>query len=165
MTKEEKHLYNKQYNVSHPGYFHAYYLVQKDDPAFIIKSRQNSLAWHRNNPDAVKRDNEKFRAENPDYLRTWQKTPAGRACQTRVNHRRRALGEIDMTAFYLRCDLLVWKCQLCGKNLYPDTVSIDHIVPVSKGGTNDIENLQPLCLSCNHKKATKPMALMLQTMS
>lgn len=33
---------------------------------------------------------------------------------------------------------------------YPLTV--DHIIPKSKGGTNDLENLQPMCAKCNFKK-------------
>ena len=39
-------------------------------------------------------------------------------------------------------------CVKCGKPA--DT--IDHIVPVSRGGTNDTSNLQPLCRSCNQHK-------------
>ena len=50
------------------------------------------------------------------------------------------------------------KCSLCGKKsgkLFKNKMSIDHIIPLSKGGTNDISNLQPLCVGCNAKKWNK----------
>lgn len=46
------------------------------------------------------------------------------------------------------------RCAMCGKNPTEDAVKlvIDHIVPLEWGGTNDPENLQPLCTDCNEGK-------------
>jgi 5-methylcytosine-specific restriction endonuclease McrA len=44
------------------------------------------------------------------------------------------------------------KCLRCG---LVKKLSMDHIIPLSKGGSNYITNIQPLCKSCNSKKATE----------
>lgn len=31
-------------------------------------------------------------------------------------------------------------------------LEVDHVVPISKGGTNDLDNLQTLCEPCNQAK-------------
>ena len=41
------------------------------------------------------------------------------------------------------------------KKLYPHSASLDHIIPLSKGGTNKESNLTTCCISCNCKKGTK----------
>lgn len=43
-------------------------------------------------------------------------------------------------------------CLCCGKN---KKLTMDHIVPLSSGGKHSIDNIQPLCISCNSKKGVK----------
>lgn len=43
-------------------------------------------------------------------------------------------------------------CLSCGA---VDDITLDHVVPVSKGGKNTLDNLQPLCRRCNTIKHDK----------
>jgi len=45
-----------------------------------------------------------------------------------------------------------YQCQSCGKTTVETNLSIDHIIPLARGGQNDISNLQTLCLTCNQQK-------------
>jgi hypothetical protein len=53
-----------------------------------------------------------------------------------------------------------WRCFYCGKpvneNVEPiwDSLTKDHLIPLSRGGSDDIGNLVPACFNCNRLKGT-----------
>ena len=143
-TPERKE-YSKEWECAHRGRAAVYYASHKET---IDQQR-------------LERD-KKNRVVLLERQRRWGQTPVGKLCRKIANARtkavRRALGPIDMKGFAAKCADFQWVCQLCGKILTPETVTIDHIVPVVKGGTNVLENLQPLCMHCNSLKRDKPMS-------
>jgi hypothetical protein len=48
-----------------------------------------------------------------------------------------------------------YRCQKCGKHQIEANLEIDHIIPVSKGGKTEYNNLQTLCHRCNKEKGNK----------
>lgn len=81
-----------------------------------------------------------------------------RSDMRKKHHRKRAAGEVTIT----RQELLLRDGGVCGickgkinpqlSHPHPMSMSVDHITPVSLGGTNESINLQSAHLGCNSKK-------------
>ena len=55
-----------------------------------------------------------------------------------------------------------WRCQICGQAVDPksprysyNVPSIDHIIPIARGGEHSRANVQTACLGCNVRKGAK----------
>lgn len=90
----------------------------------------------------------------PLYMRTasvpfeWIIKDAADRAGVRPN-RRGSLSKDLRNRVYNRCGKV---CAKCGTD---KRLQVDHIVPVSKGGSDSMSNLQVLCQPCNLKKGTK----------
>ena len=76
---------------------------------------------------------------------------------TAARHRRRARaldaeGSFTAAEFIALCEHYNNRCVCCGAE---GSLTPDHVVPLSRGGSNDISNIQPLCGQCNSTKGIK----------
>ena len=72
----------------------------------------------------------------------------------RYHAKRRAVsGNFTIAEWNLLLVIFAFRCAYCWQKGLK--LGIDHVVPVSKGGTSFIENVLPSCLSCNSRKGNK----------
>lgn len=64
--------------------------------------------------------------------------------------KRRAFSDYEKKTVYAKAN---GKCAICGKPVKFKKMTVDHKIPISKGGTNDLSNLQLAHLTCNRAKA------------
>lgn len=91
--------------------------------------------------------------ENPDYIPyQWMDLRKKRLKQAGGFH---SQGEWETLKAQFN-----WTCPNCNLkepflNQHTKTLTKDHIIPASRGGSDNIENIQPLCRKCNSKKYNK----------
>jgi hypothetical protein len=150
------------------------------NPEKKIERNKKNLEWKKKNKDKVNAMSktwrlkypEKEKAKNAKYRRLnlekaklenakWYKENAEKS-RAKTN-KRRVLKLSNGSHTIFEWETLKaqynWTCPCCkkqepfmGKYKY---LTEDHIIPLTKGGSDNIENIQPLCLSCNSRKNTK----------
>lgn len=98
--------------------------------------------------------------KDPSCRRQYHRNRAGKHWHTR---RARVLGTqtepVDKLVVFERDG---WACGLCGGPIDPDvqhpdkfSASLDHIVPLSRGGNHTYDNVQAAHLACNSRKSNR----------
>lgn len=99
----------------------------------------------------------RFADRRKRYARYWRELPHARPLMCVLNNRRRARkrqngGAYTQIEWDQLCAFYDHRC-LCCKEC--KRLTVDHVVPISCGGSNAIENIQPLCMDCNRRKGAK----------
>jgi 5-methylcytosine-specific restriction endonuclease McrA len=137
--------------------------------------------YHQENAEHIKESHMQWRIENPEYHKQWRIEHAEYDKQWRVKHakqkkeydkqrqienpeksraknrKRRAL-KLGASGYHTENDLQYiyeqqkGKCISCGNKFSYNKMTVDHIKPLSKGGSDLPYNIKLLCKSCNSSK-------------
>ncbi len=125
-----------------------YYLENKEKIKMYHKKR------YKENTEQIRKRNKIWQIKHPEKTREY-------------NHKKRTRGIIEkgIMSRIVNENILKYGCITCeninGKKEdghcehCENGFHIDHIVPISKGGSNDYNNLQILCAHCNYSKHTE----------
>ena len=119
-------------------YYKNYYLLNRE------KKIRLAVEWGRKNKGKRRIARKKWDVANRGYKNFLNKI--------RIYKEKGAGGKItkkDVDNLFEQFGRICYYCKVSKAN------SIDHITPISKGGTNNISNLVPACISCNSKKGAK----------
>lgn len=130
---------------------------------FYQENRQKRLEYHRSyrqkNKDYFKEAMKKFKRDNPSYHREQNRRWARahpekirlRTLARKARHRGNG-GTFTTHEWEFLKRHYNFTCLRCGLQEPEIKLTVDHIVPLSKGGRHSVENIQPLCRSCNSIK-------------
>jgi 5-methylcytosine-specific restriction endonuclease McrA len=174
--KAEQTAATKKWKDAHPGYDAEQKRKARRDPVKAIaeraacsrwrsknveKQKAKQLEWRQNNREHLRKKEAARRAAKPEMVRLvvreWRKKyPEKARALDHAKKARRLKADGAYTTEQLK-DLIIKQrgcCAIC-KTALPRPYHADHIVPLARGGTNWIENIQLLCPRCNGRKSDK----------
>lgn len=132
----------------------------RDPTTFTLRCQEWRAAnpsYHRDrNRKLYEADPEKERRRSRDYAKANPAVAAARGARRRA---RKLAAEGTYSAKDVAALLIRQSHQcVCGAPLTDRrSYHVDHVIPLSRGGSNWPENLQLLCPPCNHRKGAKTM--------
>lgn len=123
--------------------------------AWKDRNKQNVLdyakSWYYENIEAAKSRHKAWIENNKDHVRMYDKLKDSKDKADAMG----CEGEFTEDEWKNLCERYGNRCLKCGREGDYLSLTVDHVVPTSRGGRNDITNIQPLCGPCNSSKRTK----------
>ena len=121
--------------------------------------KQKCKDHYKNNKEYYQAKGKEYYKNNAEkskaYTRAWKKSNPEKNCHNAMNYYakvRGAEGKHTIEDWKWLCAKFDNRCLCCGNQT---KMTKDHIVPPDLGGSDYIENIQPLCISCNSSKNQK----------
>ena len=109
--------------------------------------KERKQRWHLEHQELTVFRAKQYRIDHPEWARD---------ANARNNRKRRAaklnapVNDLTAGEWKILLDEFAGLCAYCGKLMLEPTM--DHVVPLSKGGSHTYDNIVPACLSCNSRK-------------
>ncbi len=161
MNRRERAEQYARYEKSRASLPHRVEACRKYQEEHKEQIAQYRKIWTANNKervDASKRSYyERGREEVLARSKKWVEDNPEKVRQAKTNNLRRrraarhaSCGNFTVEEFKELCESYGNRCLACGDS--KATLEADHVVPLTRGGSDNISNIQPLCGSCNRKK-------------
>lgn len=113
------------------------------------RNRLNAYArqWRRDNPEHVRSLNAGYRRRKPEVIKV-----CGQRRRARLMN---ADGNVTTQEWAAQVAYFDHRCAYCG--CYLDRPTMEHMMPLSKGGPHVIENIVPACAPCNSRKSDRDL--------
>lgn len=108
---------------------------------------QRSRDYRIRHLDALRAKRKLYEQANPDIIRFHKSQHEAR--------KRNAQGICTSEQWREKCRYHGWQCIYCHAQITPESVTIEHRKPLSRGGSNWPANLAPCCRQCNQSKNCK----------
>lgn len=121
-------------------------------------TKEQRKAWRTANPEKHRAEQRAYYARNRNKIRRRRSERGVNSGYSKVAHalrrsrKTKAGGSFTISEWNLLCRKYNYRCLCCGKR---KKLTADHVIPITKGGTSNIDNIQPLCGPCNLRKYTK----------
>lgn len=121
--------------------------------------------YHEENRERTNEQNRNWRIANPEYmpnylakyLPEYNQRPERREANRMqaLNRYRGLVGQLPKDCMAQLIKLYGEACMNPNCDRDDSILTIDHVVPVSKGGVNTMDNVQILCYTCNRRKGNR----------
>lgn len=176
--KDEMNAKFREYHAAHREEHNTKALARRNENKEA--SRSASRKWNAEHPEAHRATNSRWRDAHRDELRgrrlayhaehkekrnaahrAWSKAHPENGRSNRQLRRARLQGSVGthtLSEVSAQFEIQSGRCFYCATPLFDGTARKyheEHLMPLCRGGTNDISNIVCACATCNTKKGTK----------